>query len=120
MARSPQNSVPYHKLDLASTFSHGIEHSNETMCYTQLIGEYLVTAWYVKWIRAIMYCALSRLASIHITEKSLLLPEYKGPESHYLRTPVTTPTLNLLLQGISSQVYGTSQEITDAKVYLLQ
>ena len=67
-----------------------------------------------------MYCALSRLASIHITEKSLVLPEYKGPESHYLQTPVTTPTLSLLLQGISSQVYGTSQEITDAKVYLLQ
>ena len=67
-----------------------------------------------------MYCALSRLASIHITDKLLVLPEYKGSESHYLQTPVATSTLNLLLQGISSQVYGTSQEITDAKVYLLQ
>ena len=36
-------------------------------------------------------------------------------ESHLISTPVTMPTLNLSLYGISYSIYGTLQEKTDAK-----
>ena len=32
---------------------------------------------------------------------------YKGPESHFLQTPVTTPALNLWLQVMNFQTYTT-------------
>ena len=56
------------------------------------------------------------VGSLHRCDWKTACSEYKGPESHFFRTPVTMPTLNLSLRCINSQVYRTLQEITDVKV----